>query len=269
MSTIVVKFSDGHEFKLSGTSEAFNIDAYIEEYTKENPGVKHTGTEYLGDVPEDIPEEYRTIHANDTVKLTDEQLAEMVEKDKALFTEENVYAADYIINLTGKEEDGSDAKLKGMGELDMLAQLDEISFMRSVLFIRHNPISRAVIDTPLMDIKKEELENVLIHKGLFASYNEERGIWQCPLYQRDGVIIITDRTRINALLRAFITRMTGMFYTNNDILDTIVNRWKELNGIKQDPRFAKNDALEAAAKRVGTTLDEIEQAYLDEMAKQD
>lgn len=262
MSEINVKFSNGHEFKVTGTV-AFDVDAYVEEYLKDNPGVRHVSTEYLGENPEIV--EYDE-EGNSTRKTIDpETIEELSEEDKRLFTEDNVFVMDEYLKFTGKTEGGEDGTVKGMDEATFLETLDRMNFLRMLITIKHGQYN-TFIDTPVSEITYEMIENALGNKGVVGAYSEKRERWEVPVYLRDGMLIIQDRKYANAQLRAYIYRVTGVYFVNSDLIDTMTSLWKKVNQVDADPGMSK-EYIDRLLAEQGTSMEDIEVAYATEATK--
>ena len=263
MSEINVKFSNGHEFKVTGTV-AFDVDAYIQEYLKDNPGVRHTGTEYLGENPEVV--EVDEDGTKTTRTIDPETIEELSEKDKQLFNEDNLYVLDEYLKFTGKEEGGVDGTVNGMSESEFLETLDRMNFLRMLITIKHGQYN-TFIDTPVKDITYEMIENTLGNKGIIGAYSETRERWEVPVYLRDGMLIIQDRKYANAQLRAYIYRVTGIYFVNSDLIDTMAALWKTVNKTDVNPGLAQSYIDKLLAEQ-GTSMEDIEKAYVEAAAKQ-
>lgn len=265
MAKITVLFTDGHEFSVENSDNAKEvINAYIEEYLDNNPNVSVSHEEFTGDKETPklkdakdaiVPESEDHYHEDDEylgIKhglfmglLTfykPEQLKEYFNRDVDSFTEQELYGT-----------------AKGMSKEELITHLNRFDLERSAYYIKHK--LGVAFDTPISEVKEDELLNVLGHRNIVTSYNEVQRKWQAVIPLRDGIVIHLADQAVNAGLRGLITRLTGVYYVNNDALDTCVLHWMKVNGIKDDPRKPSEDYLNELAKACGTTLEELEADY--------
>lgn len=152
-----------------------------------------------------------------------------------------------------------------ISESELTARIDEIRFLQLVLHFKYN-YQNTYIDSPLEECSQEKIENILIGKGLFVSYNEEIKQWQCPLSLRKGILITVDNTKALAVLRAALFKVSGGVYDNYpDVGPSLVNLWAKIN--KADKKDIQQSILAEACKNVGLDLNALEKE-IEEKAKE-
>lgn len=278
MATISILFSDGHEFKTEVSQDSMEtvIESYIEEYESAHPGVTATQRVYMGDKVEQAEDE-----ESEEESLIDEngELKESLD----FYHEDHQYVqakyADFLgiefihgemlqkyveEELQRKVEDLTDVERYGtafgMGKEEFLNFYNRLDIERSLLAIKYS--YNISLDTEVKDVDEDKLLNILGHLNVVTSYNEERQQWQCVVPLRDGLIIHLSNTACGAGLRGLISRLTGRFINNNDVLDTITSHWTDINKAKDENPLGKDrEYLDKLAASVGTSIDEIEEHY--------
>lgn len=262
MANIKITFSDNHVITVDPKTldvedgkELDTINGMVEAYIAEHPGVYETEREYVGDDPNESKsdvveeaEEKQKIHAGEDTLLQDQE-----------------YVAMKLIAFGGNAATGDKGLVADMDKEALLTFIDRYDFERTMLFLKTR-VSNFVTDIMIKDMEEEKILNMMGHNGIVTSYNEPVGRWQAVLHLRDCLVVTLARTPVNAALRAAITRATGQIYNNNDVIDTMVKKWCEVHGVKDDPRYPPKETLDDIAAKCGTSIEEIEQDYRDKVA---
>lgn len=166
--------------------------------------------------------------------------------------------------LTEEEKYGT---AKGMSIEDFLKVHDRIDIYSSLqhLRYRHGDVKQLAgrIDT----VSEEQINNLLGHLGIVTSVNETTNLYQCIIMLKGGYMMHVGRNRAAVALRGYLSRLSGSFYTNNGLLKELVTYWMTINDIKDNPLDPSKETLNALSAKLGTSIDEIEQHYQDELAK--
>lgn len=140
---------------------------------------------------------------------------------------------------------------KGMSREDFLKGIDAIIF-KDALFQLKFRLPRVKFEDSIFEATPEKIENIIGNQGYVATQAAVDNKWQVTVFLGDDVVIIRDRNKANALLRAVITRHTETVYKRTDLLVTCRDTYMKVNGLtaEQDPY-----------KPTPAELDEIKKAF--------
>ena len=125
---------------------------------------------------------------------------------------------------------------KGMSREDFLKGIDAIIF-KDALFQLKFRLPRVKFEDSIFEATPEKIENIIGNQGYVATQAAVDNKWQVTVFLGDDVVIIRDRNKANALLRAVITRHTETVYKRTDLLVTCRDTYMKVNGLtaEQDP----------------------------------
>lgn len=140
---------------------------------------------------------------------------------------------------------------KDMSREDFLKGIDAIIF-KDALFQLKFRLPRVKFEDSIFEATPEKIENIIGNQGYVATQAAVDNKWQVTVFLGDDVVIIRDRNKTNALLRAVITRHTETVYKRTDLLVTCRDTYMKVNGLtaEQDPY-----------KPTPAELDEIKKAF--------
>lgn len=150
---------------------------------------------------------------------------------------------------------------KGLSEEDFLAFYDKFDIMSSLLQIRHKLSDAKTLVGRIDEVTEEQVNNLLGHLGVVTSYSENTKHYQCMVNFKDGFIIHHGRNRTAVALRGYLSRVTGTFYTNNQVLKKLVTHWMKINEINENPLDPSENIINNIAAKLGTSVEEIEEHY--------
>lgn len=286
MGKISIIFSDGHEFTTEVTDESRDtvVNAYIDEYLEEHPGVSVEQRVYMGDRVNEFDtngeseEDDSLVKEDGELKESQDRYSEdseyLEKKHRTFLGLEFIHGsklADYCKQYLGKSiEELTDEERYGrafkMSKEDLIKEVNRFDIERSLYMLRYK--YNIALDEPIEKVEEEKLLNVLGHRNIVVSYNEDREKWQCVIPLRDGLIIHLSETACGAGLRGFISRLSGRYINNNDIIDTWSYHWRTVNKEEFSPLDKSREYIDRLAKEVGTSVDEIEEHYKKTLAKQ-
>ena len=125
---------------------------------------------------------------------------------------------------------------KDMSREDFLKGIDAIIF-KDALFQLKFRLPRVKFEDSIFEATPEKIENIIGNQGYVATQAAVDNKWQVTVFLGDDVVIIRDRNKANALLRAVITRHTETVYKRTDLLVTCRDTYMKVNGLtaEQDP----------------------------------
>lgn len=140
---------------------------------------------------------------------------------------------------------------KGMSREDFLKGIDALVF-KDALFQLKFRLPRVKFEDSIFEATPEKIENIIGHQGYVATQGAIDKKWQVTVFLGDDIVVIRDRNKANALLRAVITRHTETVYKRTDLLVTCRDTYMKLNELTpdQDP-----------FKPTPTETDEIKKAF--------
>lgn len=163
-----------------------------------------------------------------------------------------------------------DAKdlLPGLSREGILEFLDKLLFKTAVYDLKYR-VPQIVVDGTVEETTEEKIENLLGHAGYIASFNNIDEKYSVNAILGDDVVIIRDRVKATALMRAVLTRYTRNIYKRLDLEETLISLWMKVNKLttKDDPRRLTAEDLEKQKEKLlesGINVDEIEKDLIED-----
>lgn len=153
--------------------------------------------------------------------------------------------------------------VKGLSVDNFLEFYDKFDIMSSLLQIRAKLKDSKTLVGRIDEVTEEQIDNLLGHLGIVTSYNEDNHHYQCMINFKDGFMMHHGRNRTAVGLRGYLSRVTGTFYTNNEVLKKLVAFWMKVNDCKENPLDLSKEIIDKIATKLGTSIEEIEQHYED------
>ena len=153
---------------------------------------------------------------------------------------------------------------KDMSREDFLKGIDAIIF-KDALFQLKFRLPRVKFEDSIFEATPEKIENIIGNQGYVATQAAVDNKWQVTVFLGDDVVIIRDRNKANALLRAVITRHTETVYKRTDLLVTCRDTYMKVNGLtaEQDPYKPTPAELDDIKK----AFEAVEKVDLNEFAE--
>ena len=153
---------------------------------------------------------------------------------------------------------------KGMSREDFLKGIDAIIF-KDALFQLKFRLPRVKFEDSIFEATPEKIENIIGNQGYVATQAAVDNKWQVTVFLGDDVVIIRDRNKANALLRAVITRHTETVYKRTDLLVTCRDTYMKVNSLtaEQDPYKPTPAELDDIKK----AFEAVEKVDLNEFAE--
>nr|DAP10454.1 MAG TPA: hypothetical protein [Caudoviricetes sp.] len=152
---------------------------------------------------------------------------------------------------------------KDMSREDFLKGIDAIIFKDALYQLKFR-LPRVKFEDSIFEATPEKIENIIGNQGYVATQGIDNK-WKVTVFLGDDVVIIRDRNKVNALLRAVITRHTETVYKRTDLLVTCRDTYMKVNGLsaEQNPYKPTQAELEGIKK----AFEVVEKINLDEFAK--
>lgn len=281
-NVITLKISDGKEFTIQLEKgdeaeidhHANTIAGYILENSDEEVTLKILDTEHIEDITTGIIVQRAETIIDSRIGLVRDQkvLTSSLIRFYGLYNlikgnEEGYEDNEAYQNLKASIDNGQYTEAerngiaKGLSEEDFLAFYDKFDIMSSLLQIRHKLNDAKTLVGRIDEIKEDQVNNLLGHLGVVTSYSENTKRYQCMVNFKDGFIIHHGRNRTAVALRGYLSRVTGTFYTNNQVLKKLVTHWMKINEIKENPLNPSENTINNIAAKLGTSIEEIEEHY--------
>lgn len=158
---------------------------------------------------------------------------------------------------------------KGMSREDFLKGIDAIIF-KDALFQLKFRLPRVKFEDSIFEATPEKIENIIGNQGYVATQAAVDNKWQVTVFLGDDVVIIRDRNKANALLRAVITRHTETVYKRTDLLVTCRDTYMKVNGLtaEQDP-YKPTPAELDHIRKAFEAVEKVDLNVLSESLKKD
>lgn len=152
---------------------------------------------------------------------------------------------------------------KGMSREDFLKGIDAIIFKDALYQLKFR-LPRVKFEDTIFEATPEKIENIIGNQGYVATQGIDNK-WKVTVFLGDDVVIIRDRNKVNALLRAVITRHTETVYKRTDLLVTCRDTYMKVNGLtaEQDPYKPTPAELDDIKK----AFEAVEKVNLNEFAE--
>ena len=163
-----------------------------------------------------------------------------------------------------------DAKdlLPGLSREDFMKFLDELLFKAAVYDLKYR-VPQIIVDGTVEETTMEKIENLLGHAGYVASLNSIDQKYSVNVHLGEDIVVIRDRIKATALIRAVLTRYTRNVYKRIDLESTFVNLWLKLNNLTTDKdprRLTKEDVKKQAENllKEGIDVNKIEKELIED-----